>query len=220
MAKGNTKPEKSSTRLVSAQNGMKPRGQPTVIVPSSTPKKRQNEVAKVPLYTETVSSNAKRNQERDRSHRRPRRTRPGRTTSHGIHPRSSDWYLDFSYARSLELSRRGLRRYVNDFISGRSSKHTLSRNTDSGTVSDQISSVPGRDQTSLPESSDHTVDQGLAPERKSDWKPTAYATTKLAVHLVKESPDGFPPLKSVMGGLSAILGHCDVRFTSSKLCHS
>ena len=48
----------------------------------------------------------------------------------------------------------------------------------------------------------------------SNWGSTAYATTKLAINLVKESADVFPPLKSVAGGLSAILDHCDVRFTS------
>ena len=215
---GNTEPEKSSTRLVLAQNGMKPRGQPSVIAPSSTPKKRQNEVTKVPPSTKTPPSDAKQGQERDRSHRRPRRTRPDCTTSHGIHSRSSDWHLDFARARSLDPSRRKLRRYVNDFIPDNSSNHTLSRNPDPDTISNQVLSVPGRDQTSLPESSDHTVDPGPAPERKSDWASTAYATTKLAINVVKESSDGFPPLKSVVGGLSAILDHCDVRSISSEPC--
>ena len=47
-------------------------------------------------------------------------------------------------------------------------------------------------------------------ENKPDRKSTAYATTRLAIQMVKESSDGFPPLKSVAGGLSAILNHCDV----------
>ena len=61
------------------------------------------------------------------------------------------------------------------------------------------------------------VDPRVVPESKSDWKSTAYATTKLAINLVKESSDAFPPLKSVAGGLSAILDHCDVRLISFGL---
>ena len=38
-----------------------------------------------------------------------------------------------------------------------------------------------------------------------------YNTAKLTINLVKESADTFPPLKSVAGGLSAILDHCDVQ---------
>jgi hypothetical protein len=77
-------------------------------------------------------------------------------------------------------------------------------------------SVPGTDQSSLPKSSGYTADPETAPESKSDWGSTAYATTKLAINLVKESSDVFPPLKSILGGLSAILDHCDVRSISSK----
>ena len=62
------------------------------------------------------------------------------------------------------------------------------------------------------------MDPGAAPETESDWKSTAYATTELVIDLVKESADAFPPLKSVVGGLSAILAHCDVRFISLRLC--
>jgi hypothetical protein len=64
------------------------------------------------------------------------------------------------------------------------------------------------------ESSSHTVDPTTTHENKSTWKSTAYSTTKLAINMVKESSDIFPPLKSVAGGLSAILQHCDVRSTS------
>ena len=45
---------------------------------------------------------------------------------------------------------------------------------------------------------------------KSSWKSTAYASAKVVVDVVKESSDVFPPLKSVVGGLAAILKHCDV----------
>ena len=51
-------------------------------------------------------------------------------------------------------------------------------------------------------------------ESRSDRKATARATTKLAVHMVKETSDALPPLKSVMAGLSVILDHCEVRSTS------
>jgi len=77
-------------------------------------------------------------------------------------------------------------------------------------ISDRLRSVFRRDQNNRPKSSDYIVDPSAAYEKKSSWKSTAYATTKLAIHMVKESSDVFPPLKSVAGGLSAILKHCDV----------
>jgi len=77
-------------------------------------------------------------------------------------------------------------------------------------LSGQILSVPGRDQPNIPESSERTVEQGVVSESKSDRKSTAYATTKLAITMAKESSDVFPPLKSVAGGLLAILNHCEV----------
>ena len=84
-------------------------------------------------------------------------------------------------------------------------------NTDPYTNSDQIPPAPGGDGSSRPKPSGYTTDTGAAPENKSDWKSTAYAATKLAINLAKESSDVFPPLKSVAGGLAAILGHCGVR---------
>ena len=53
----------------------------------------------------------------------------------------------------------------------------------------------------------------MTDKNGSDWKSTAYNATKLAINLVKESADTFPPLGSVAGGLSAILDHCDVQPT-------
>jgi hypothetical protein len=67
---------------------------------------------------------------------------------------------------------------------------------------------------SVPSDVHLTVDPVAAHENKSTWKSTAYSTTKLAINMVKESSDVFPPLKSVVGGLSAILQHCDVRSIS------
>ena len=68
-----------------------------------------------------------------------------------------------------------------------------------------------------PKPAGHTSDSKAAPESKSDWKSTAYATTKLAINLVRDSSDVFPLLKSVAGCLSAILSHCEVQFTSPRL---
>ena len=70
----------------------------------------------------------------------------------------------------------------------------------------------GRGEQSTP--LENTVKPSATGEKGSNWKSTAYSTTRLAINLVKESADAFPPLKSVMGGLSAILDHCDVRFLS------
>jgi len=97
------------------------------------------------------------------------------------------------------------------------SNNTFLCNTDPNLVSNQDLSVPGRDQSDgdHPEPPGHTVDPRATSKGKSSWVSTAYATTKLAINLVKESSDVFPPLKSVAGGLSAILSHCDVRMFCS-----
>ena len=197
-----------------------PRDKPSVIRPSSTSTQRRNEVAKFPPSAKNPSSKSKQSQERDRSHRRPRRSRPNRATSHRISSRSWDWCLDFANARALDHSWQGIQWYVNDFTPDVSSKHTSSRNTDPNIVSNQTVSVPGRDQSSIPEPSAHAVDPKPAPDKESDWKSTAYATTKLVIDLAKESSDAFPPLKSVVGGLSAILNHCEVRHMFPRLYRS
>ena len=120
------------------------------------------------------------------------------------------------------------------------SNHTFSRNTDHFSFSDRIRSVFGKGRGDSPESTDHMavdpratsenqsdwksttdhmdVDPRAASENQSDWKSTTYATTRLAINLVKESSDVFPPLKSVAGGLSAILNHCEVRSMTPRLC--
>ena len=52
----------------------------------------------------------------------------------------------------------------------------------------------------------------LAPQSdKSDWKHTTSSAAKLFLRTVKEASDAFPPLKSVAGGLCAILDNCEVR---------
>ena len=71
----------------------------------------------------------------------------------------------------------------------------------------------GQDEPSA-KPSERAVKPSGTDENGANWGSTAYATTRLAINLVKESADVFPLLKSVAGGLSAILLHCDVRFTS------
>ena len=63
--------------------------------------------------------------------------------------------------------------------------------------------------------SSYVVDPTAAYEKKSDWKSTAYASAGLAIDVLKESSDAFTPLKSVVGGLSAILKYYDVRCVHS-----
>ena len=55
----------------------------------------------------------------------------------------------------------------------------------------------------------------VADGKKSNWKSTATATTKLLLRGVRDSADVFGPLKSVAAGLCFILENCEVRPTSS-----
>jgi hypothetical protein len=71
-------------------------------------------------------------------------------------------------------------------------------------------SVPGIDEIKPVELSSYTVDPTAAYENKPDWKSTLQASAGLAIDVLKESSDVFTPLKSVAGGLSAILKHYDV----------
>ena len=50
----------------------------------------------------------------------------------------------------------------------------------------------------------------ISNEKKSSWKSTAFATTKLLLRGVRDSADAFGPLKSVSGGLCFILENCEV----------
>jgi len=86
----------------------------------STPIQQRYEVARVPLCAETAPSDAKRNQERDWLHRRPRWSWPDRATSHRVNSRarSSDRCLSFANVQSLGTSRSGIERYANDTIPG------------------------------------------------------------------------------------------------------
>ena len=46
---------------------------------------------------------------------------------------------------------------------------------------------------------------------KTDWKHTASSAAKLLLRTVERASDAFPPLKSVVAGLCAILDNCEVR---------
>ena len=54
-----------------------------------------------------------------------------------------------------------------------------------------------------------------ADKNEPNWKSTASATAKLILRTVNESSDAFPPLKSVVGGLCAILENSEV-WTASR----
>ena len=74
----------------------------------------------------------------------------------------------------------------------------------------RIRSVFSKKQSERPSLSIYTIDPSAAYGKKTSWKSTAFSATKLAINMVKESSDVFPPLKSVVGSLSAILKNCDV----------
>jgi len=46
---------------------------------------------------------------------------------------------------------------------------------------------------------------------ESEWKHTVSSAAKLTLRTVKEASDAFPPLRSIAGGLCAILDNCEVR---------
>ena len=56
------------------------------------------------------------------------------------------------------------------------------------------------------------ADPTAAYENKPNQKSTVYASARLAIDVLKESSDAFTPLKSVVGGLSAVLQYYDVRY--------
>ena len=85
------------------------------------------------------------------------------------------------------------------------------RKSDNAT-NDPAQSVTGTEHDKRSKPSEHAVKPSATHENGSNRKPTAYSTTNLAINVVEESADAFPPLKSVVGSLSAILDHCDVWF--------
>ena len=62
---------------------------------------------------------------------------------------------------------------------------------------------------------DESVEPSAAADKsESNWKSTVSATAKLLLRTVKEASDAFPPLKSVAGGLWAIIENFEVWSTS------
>jgi len=79
-------------------------------------------------------------------------------------------------------------------------------------ISNNLPSVPNTNKSKPVKLSSYIVDPSAAYEKKSNWKLTTYTSMKLVIDVVKELLDVFTPLKSVAGGLSAILKHYDVRY--------
>ena len=108
-----------------------------------------------------------------------------------------------------------------------SSHSFCSRETDNATSDSKISVVPGRNlpvpntnESEPAKLSSYAVDPSAAYENKPNWGSTVYASTKVVIDVVKESSDVFTPLKSVAGGLSAVLKHYDVRYTYLVSLHT
>ena len=60
----------------------------------------------------------------------------------------------------------------------------------------------------------YIVDPTAAYENKPNWKSTLYTSAGLVIGVVNESSGACTPLKSVVGGLSAVLKYCD-----ATTCH-
>jgi len=73
------------------------------------------------------------------------------------------------------------------------------------------------DDTGDPAVPDPVLVDAATSENKPDWKLTASSAAKLLLRTVERASDAFPPLKSVAGGLCAILENCEVRFTFVRL---
>ena len=76
-----------------------------------------------------------------------------------------------------------------------------------------MQSVVGTGQDEQSKLSENAVNPSATNEDVLSPNSTGHSVTKVAIDLVKERAETFPPLKSVMGILSAILNHCDVRLS-------
>ena len=56
-------------------------------------------------------------------------------------------------------------------------------------------------------------------KNESDWTHTTSSAAKLLLHTAERVSDGFPPLKSIVAGLCAILDNCEVRSTFVCIIH-
>ena len=161
----------------------------------------------------------KQSQERDWFHQRPKKSQSSSATSYSFSSRPLGWYLSLTIVQILDPSWSGIKWYVNSFLSDDLPDHTFLHHTDHFSFSDWIRFVFRREWGDHLKSSDHTIGSKAMSVKKSDQKSTVYATTKLAINLVKESLNALPPLKSVVGGLLAILNHCEVCPMAPRLCH-
>ena len=73
----------------------------------------------------------------------------------------------------------------------------------------EIPSASGR-RFPVPSEDESNTDQTASHKDKPNWRLDLEATAGVAIDLLKESSDAFGPLKSVAGGLSAILKHYEV----------
>ena len=92
------------------------------------------------------------------------------------------------------------------------SRETAGTTPEISSVSNDLLSVPDTNKSEPVKLSSYAVDPSAAYGNNSTWKSTTYASTKLVIDVVKESSDVFAPLKSVAGGLSAVLKYYDVRY--------
>ena len=67
-----------------------------------------------------------------------------------------------------------------------------------------------RPDSKRPKLSSYTVDPAAAYKNKPSWKSTLRASAGLFIDVLKESSDVCTPLKSVAGGLCAVLKYYDV----------
>jgi hypothetical protein len=116
-------------------------------------------------------------------------------SDHFLFPNCSDHHLPIPYDHHL--------------VSSVSGHHLPVPN-----VSDHRPPAPNVDQNKPAKYLRYMVDP-TAAYKKSNWKSTLHASAGVAIDILKESSDAFTPLKSVVGGLSAILKHYDVRYACS-----
>ena len=84
---------------------------------------------------------------------------------------------------------------------------------------DPTQSVVGTGQDEQVKLSENTVSPSATDEDALSLTSTGHSATKFTIDPVKGRADAFPPLKSVMGILSAILDHCDVRLSLTPPTH-
>jgi len=105
------------------------------------------------------------------------------------------------FVRSFNPAQWGTRKFVGIVISATTSDRVSLGNVTASAVPDRAQEDPSPDEGTKP--------SPAVDENKLDWKSTMSSTTKL-LHGVRDSANGFGPLKSVAGGLCLILENCEV----------